>query len=510
MGRPVGLDCLLVAPPAWYPYQPYSALPSLQAYLRQQGFSARILDLNIGYLDAQLERDAFRGDARARGGAHVRAAPAWMGGEQQKARERLFRRVALAGDESPTSWQGALRVLRGPEYYDYRRRARGDQGPVLGAPGRHGLLLPDLLQRQRPAPAARPTAPGAARSSSWPRPRRTCSSTTWSRRCGRRSPSTGRAPWASASAGPRSFVGGLTAAAITKRLAPDVHVIVGGSYFSRLESAVRRFPEVLSLADSIVIHEGEIPLAEILSRLAAGRDLDGVPQRIGRSASGEVVSDLRPVPPDIDSLPTPDYEGMALDKYLAPLPILGLGSSRGCYWRRCAFCDHGFCYQGDYRERSVEKVVGDLAALEARWRSGRYELVDEALEPGRLDEISRGILAAGLDVSWLGLARIDRKFSKERFALARRAGCRLLSFGVESHDDGVLRSMTKGTTRRAEPARAARVPRGRASARTCWSSSASPASRSRRPRPRCRSWRSTRTSSTTPLRRPSASAASRR
>jgi anaerobic magnesium-protoporphyrin IX monomethyl ester cyclase len=230
-------------------------------------------------------------------------------------------------------------------------------------------------------------------------------------------------------------------------MAPDVHVIVGGSYFSRLEAAVRRFPEVLSLADSIVIHEGEIPLAEILSRLARGRDLEGVPQRIGRSAtSGEVTCDLRPVPPDIDSLPAPDYAGMALDKYLAPLPILGLASSRGCYWRRCAFCDHGFCYQGDYRERAVEKVVADLAELEARWGSGRYELVDEALEPTRLELISRGILAAGLDVSWFGLARIDRKFSPQRFALARRAGCRLLSFGVESHDDGVLRSMTKGTT----------------------------------------------------------------
>ena len=53
------IDCLLVSPPAWYPYQPYMALPALQGHLRAQGFSTRILDLNLEYLDAQLSRGAL-------------------------------------------------------------------------------------------------------------------------------------------------------------------------------------------------------------------------------------------------------------------------------------------------------------------------------------------------------------------------------------------------------------------------------------------------------------------
>ncbi len=445
MGLPVGLDCLLLAPPAWYPYQPYSALPSLQAYLRQQGFTARILDLNLGYLDAQLQPEGFRATLDQAEARTFSQRPAFLSAEQQQAREKLYRRLALVADQIAGQLEEALAILRGPGYYDYRRRAEATkvvywalqavsacyfptrfngndlhlrldpchpaQLLALVASGEENPFLEHLEGALRPALAAhRPRAVGIG----------IC--------------------------GASQLVGGLTAAAIVKRLAPEVHVIVGGSYFSRLEGAVLRFPQVLSLVDSIVCHEGEIPLAEILSRLGEGRDLAGVPQRIGRAASGEPTYDPRPVPPAIDSLPTADYEGMALDKYLAPLPILGLGSSRGCYWRRCAFCDHGFCYQGDYRERPIEKVIADLAALEARWGAGRYELVDEALEPARLEQLSHGILEAGLEISWFGLARVDRKLTPERFALARRAGCRLLSFGVESHDDGVLRRMAKGTT----------------------------------------------------------------
>ncbi len=440
------IDCLLVSPPAWYPYQPYMALPALQGFLRAQGFSTRILDLNVEYLDAQLNRCALESTLKQAEERTFGRRPAWMSEAQQKARERFFRKLALLSDDLVEQVDLALPILRGAEYYDYGRRAEATKVVYWALQALTACYYPtaydgtDLHPRLNPYhPAQLIELVGSVEENPFLEYLGSALQPALAR----------HQPLAVGIGicGSSQLVGGLTVAAIVKRLAPQVHVVVGGSFFSRLEGAVRRFPEVLSLADSIILYEGEIALAEVLTCLKNETVLTHVPQRMGRdAATGEVLFNLEPAPPAVDSLPAPDYDGMALEKYLAPAPILSVASSRGCYWRRCAFCDHGFCYQGNYRERAVEKVVADLATLERRFGSGRYEFVDEALEPARTEEIARALLAAGLDVQWFGLARVDRRFSPERFALARQAGCRLLSFGVESHDNGVLRAMRKGTT----------------------------------------------------------------
>jgi anaerobic magnesium-protoporphyrin IX monomethyl ester cyclase len=446
-GAAPDLDCLLVSPPAWYPYQPYLALPALQAHLRQQGFGTRILDLNLGYLDAQLRPAALEVTLRRAEERTFGRRPAWLGAAQQQKRERLFRRTALAAEEVHGQLEDALRTLRGAGYYDYGRRAEATKAVYWALQALHVCYFPTAFDGNDLRFRLHQTDPGQLfEIVSSPEENLFLEYLEEALR----GVLAGGHPRAVGIgiAGLSQLVGGLTVAWLVKRLAPEVHVVVGGSYFSRLEAALHRFPEVFSLVDSIVTNEGEIPLAEILSRLADGGSLDGVPQRIGRSAKGEVVSERGEALPDVDALPTPDYEGMALDKYLVPVPVLSIASTRGCYWRRCAFCDHGFCYQGSYRERSNERVVDDLRTLEERHGSGRYEFVDEALEPSRVEQLSSGIRAARLDVRWCGMARIDGRWSAERFALAREAGCELLSFGVESHDDAVLRRMRKGTSAR--------------------------------------------------------------
>jgi anaerobic magnesium-protoporphyrin IX monomethyl ester cyclase len=442
----VKIDCLLVSPPAWYPYQPYMALPTLQGHLRGQGFSTRILDLNLEYLDAQLNRGALEATLQKAEERTFSSSPAWMSEAQQKARERFYRKLALVSADLLDQVDVAVRVLRGPEYYDYGRRAEATKVVYWALQAVTACYYPTVYDGNDLRPRLNPYHPAQLLElvgSPEENPFLEYLEAALRLALARERP----LAVGIGICGPSQLVGGLTVASVVKRLAPDVHVIVGGSFFSRLETAVRRFPEVFALVDSIIMYEGEIALGEVLARLKNGAALADVRQRIGRNATtGEVEANLQPALPEIDALPAPDYDGMALDKYLAPTPILSVASSRGCYWRRCAFCDHGFCYQGNYRERAVEKVVADVVALEQRWGSGRYEFVDEALEPLRTEEIARALLAAGLDVQWFGLARVDRRFTPARFAAARQAGCRLLSFGVESHDNGVLRAMRKGTT----------------------------------------------------------------
>jgi radical SAM superfamily enzyme YgiQ (UPF0313 family) len=42
---------------------------------------------------------------------------------------------------------------------------------------------------------------------------------------------------------------------------------------------------------------------------------------------------------DVNALPTPDFEGLPLSRYLAPAPALPILTGKGCYFNRCKFCD---------------------------------------------------------------------------------------------------------------------------------------------------------------------------
>ena len=63
------------------------------------------------------------------------------------------------------------------------------------------------------------------------------------------------------------------------------------------------------------------------------------------------------------SLPLPDFEGFPLDSYFVPVRILPYLATRGCYWGRCTFCDHGQGYFDQYRGLTAQQVVQQVKAL---------------------------------------------------------------------------------------------------------------------------------------------------
>jgi anaerobic magnesium-protoporphyrin IX monomethyl ester cyclase len=94
----------------------------------------------------------------------------------------------------------------------------------------------------------------------------------------------------------------------------DAHITMGGHYPSFDAKAVL---EVIPGLDSVVRYDGEVTLAELLNRLAAGaewRDLTGIACRTDDGAVR--VNPLRPTVDDLDELPWPDrsdidYEAVA-------------------------------------------------------------------------------------------------------------------------------------------------------------------------------------------------------
>ena len=57
-----------------------------------------------------------------------------------------------------------------------------------------------------------------------------------------------------------------------------------------------------------------------------------------------------------------DLSDYKLEKYFAKDIVLPVLSSRGCYWRKCSFCDHdfGMCYNIKNLDKLIDEIKPEL------------------------------------------------------------------------------------------------------------------------------------------------------
>ena len=120
------------------------------------------------------------------------------------------------------------------------------------------------------------------------------------------------------------MLAGMTLAYLVKNAGLDCHVTVGGPHISMLRDELAKVPAIFSLFDSAVVFDGEVPLFSLAQALEGDGDLSQVPNLVYRDGDTIRVTE-RKVPEKISDLPMPDFDGLPLDKYLAPylaLPLL--------------------------------------------------------------------------------------------------------------------------------------------------------------------------------------------
>jgi radical SAM superfamily enzyme YgiQ (UPF0313 family) len=240
----------------------------------------------------------------------------------------------------------------------------------------------------------------------------------------------------------QQVIPGLTLARIMK--SKNIHVVIGGMIFSE---EIKISDELFRVCDTFVLYEGEEALAELADRLGAKESLSGVPNLVWRdSVNDKVVYNSRRHRNGLDSLPTPDFTDLPLDLYFSSftryrrLPLL---VSQGCYWNKCFFCDVGFGYP--YRFRKAAHVYADIVKTKNNHNIRSFFLVGDSLDPGILEEISGLLIENNVGIEWEGLARFEPSFTENFCKILRKSGCRKLYLGLESGSQRILDSVNKGT-----------------------------------------------------------------
>jgi radical SAM superfamily enzyme YgiQ (UPF0313 family) len=227
---------------------------------------------------------------------------------------------------------------------------------------------------------------------------------------------------------------------IGRRVAPNLATVVGGGIVT-----ADPIPAMNALgADIGVIGQGEITMQELAVALDRGHSPDAIPGLIFRQHRRYVTTAARREIDDLDSLPFPDYDGFSFGEFMKQVDyrVAYVLASRSCPYR-CTFCFHPSGKK--YRRRSLDNVFAEIDLLVHHYGARSIAVSDElfSIDHDRILEFCDRI--ADVKVPWsvaLKVADVDRKL----LDTMKLAGCKEISYGIESADDRVLTSMRKKTS----------------------------------------------------------------
>lgn len=327
------MKTMLLFPPNWTPSMPHLALPTLTAYLRGHGVEVVQRDLNAEVFDEILTRRSIKAAvARLRQDYGPRAARrshppsdrlAWAIGEGprladevQKAKSVIRSSAFFDGPASLKAFKTIIQCLEiaSLPFYpaslnlqSYVSAHPVDRSASLLAgvqDEEHNIFL-DIFRRGilQDIRRGKPEVIGISIPSM------------------------------------PQMLAGMTLGYLIKHEADlDCHVVVGGPHITMLRDALPRVPAIFDLFDSAVVFDGEVPLLRLLEALDGDGDLSHVPNLIYRDGSRIRVNERKPQE-KIRDMPLPDFDGLPLQRYLAPQLVLPLLTARGCYYGKCAFCN---------------------------------------------------------------------------------------------------------------------------------------------------------------------------
>jgi len=237
----------------------------------------------------------------------------------------------------------------------------------------------------------------------------------------------------------------MTFCALIKQHFPHIHVTIGGNTVTRLRDALPESP-LFQYFDSAVVYEGETAFVQLVSAVGAKRSLADVPNTIYKDATGVHVSQTS-FAEDMATLPPPDFDGLPLHKYFVPTKILPYLATRGCYWGRCEFCDHGEGYTAGYRTKKIQDILADITYLRDKYGARHFHFTDESYPPALFRKLSRGLIDSRTGITWTTHMRFEKSLLDDQvWQDAKDSGCRYLHFGYESGNERVLKLMDKATT----------------------------------------------------------------
>jgi radical SAM superfamily enzyme YgiQ (UPF0313 family) len=228
----------------------------------------------------------------------------------------------------------------------------------------------------------------------------------------------------------------------------NAKVIVGGVHMTFDSEGMMKAEPAIDIA---VKGEGEATITELVPRLENGLRLDGILGITYRDGEKIVQNGNRPFIEDISTLPFPSFHLFDMGAYTISIPtthhkqykVINVISSRGCPYN-CNFCSTTQHWGMRIRFRTAENFVDELEMLIRKYGYNGFHIADDnfTMNRERVIRICQEIKKRGLDIAWHCSAHVNTIFDDMISEMAS-AGCKAISFGIESGSERMLKMMNK-------------------------------------------------------------------
>ncbi len=219
-------------------------------------------------------------------------------------------------------------------------------------------------------------------------------------------------------------------------------IIMGGAHPTALRKKIfQECPEI----DFLFLGEAEENFPEFVLALIQKKQISSYPNGIltpDSSTEPVIVSDL-------NKLPLPSWDLLPMERYRHPLfpgkKLATIISSRGCPYQ-CIFCDKSVS-GSRWRARSADNVLKEIEELYFQEKVQAIIFYDDlfTLDTERVIEVCKGIIKKDIKISWKCEGRVNI-IDEEMLYWMKKAGCRIIAYGIESANQKSLDWLKKGVS----------------------------------------------------------------
>ncbi len=201
-------------------------------------------------------------------------------------------------------------------------------------------------------------------------------------------------------------------------------------------------------ADYVIPREGEVAAVKLIEHIAGSLPFNKANGAVRWNHHQGTLDHAGPVQyqEDLDAMPFPARDALIFPERRANRALGAVITSRGCPYD-CTFCDSKVVWTRRVRNRSPENVVAEVREAYERFGQRFFNFVDDTftLNKQRVSKICQALGEASMPINWTCTTRCDA-INPEMLRQMTAAGCSVVTIGIESGSDRLLKEMKKGIT----------------------------------------------------------------
>ena len=232
-------------------------------------------------------------------------------------------------------------------------------------------------------------------------------------------------------------------ASLLKSNKVNAAICIGGPHLTIMEEKAFNDP-----FDYAFVGDGEEAWTKFLQAIEGKKNFYDVPGLIYRE-NGNIKKNKRTQSnKDLDTYPMAAYNLLKMGKYKIGtlkglLPFTSIQTFRGCPWK-CIFCASDALDTTRILKRSIKSIVDEIQHIVETYDVKHFMFIDDVLTlvRKRTVELCNELIERKLNITFEGSTRANL-LDNDLVVLMKRAGLIRLSFGLETVDEDMRKTMNK-------------------------------------------------------------------